>query len=275
MHERVPKDLRAAERAFARRPSMKRVFLALLLLGGCESCLKRTAVEEVTVHPAPSCDEPAEPELLAQGSLMSGPIHRERVIEHFRVEARGCLRAITVRQEWSRQITEVEAVFDDAWNPIQVWKRMSIPGVPEPEQYEDVRLYEFRNEPATMTERNAEGRTHRAFRGGQPNRLVGPGRALITAWIQRADLEVGETDRGMALDVRELFERVDEVALRRDADRYEDDLGREVRVYTVFGRESVFADENNIVIGDLAGLRLATDLGEAPEFRLPQEIVGP
>jgi hypothetical protein len=32
-------------------------------------------------------------------------------------------------------------------------------------------------------------------------------------------------------------------------------LGRTVRVYTVYGRETVFADETDAVIGDLAGLR--------------------
>ncbi len=32
-------------------------------------------------------------------------------------------------------------------------------------------------------------------------------------------------------------------------------MGRTVRVYTFFGKETVFADDNDVVIGDLAGMR--------------------
>ena len=241
----------------------------LMLLGGCESCLKRSEVESVDVHPYPTCGnaegDELESEVLHEGILRSGPISREQVVERYTIERRKCLYVITVRQEWARQVTDVEAVFDDEWNPIRVWKRMGIPGVPNPEQYEDTRLYEFRNEPATMTERNAEGRTHRFFRGGQPTALVGPGRALLTAWIRATALQVGETSRADVLDIREIYERVDEIAIRRDPDRFEESLDRNVRVYTIFGRESVFADDTGLVIGDLSGLRRDEDLeGTAP-----------
>jgi hypothetical protein len=40
----------------------------------------------------------------------------------------------------------------------------------------------------------------------------------------------------------------------RQPDRHEESLGRTVRVYTIYGREAVFTDEHNVVIGDLAGL---------------------
>ncbi len=218
-------------------------------------------------HAYPTCDgEPLpEGELLSEGILRSGPIHQGNVVERYEIRRRGCVYVITVRQEWARQVTDVEAIFDLDWRPIRVWKRMGIPGVPEPERYEDTRLYEFRNEPTTMTEQNADGRAHREFRGGQPTALVGPGRMLITAWIRATNLEVGETARAKVLDVRELYERVDDVAIRRDPDRFEETLGRHVRVYTIFGRESVFADETGLVIGDLAGLRQDQDLeGDAP-----------
>lgn len=249
---------------------MSVVWLACLLVVGCESCLKRSEVASVDVHPYPTCDGQALPEgeVLAEGTLLSGPGSLERVTERYEIRHRGCVNVITVRQEWSRQVTDVEAVFDEEWNPIRAWKRMGIPGVPDPERFVDTRLYEFRNEPATMTERNADGRTHRFFRGGQPTALIGPGRMLLTAWIRATDLQVGETTRGNVLDVRELYERVDEVAIRRDPDRFEETLGRNVRVYTVFGRESVFADETGLVIGDLAGLRRDEDLeGAAPAPR--------
>ena len=224
--------------------------------------MKRSEVASVGEHPYPTCDGEALPEgeLLAEGVLLSGPLSRERVIERYEIRHRGCVNVITIRQEWSRQVTDVEAIFDEDWNPIRVWKRMGIPGVPNPERFEDTRSYEFRNEPATMTELNAEGRTHRFFRGGQPTALIGPGRMLLTAWIRATDLRVGETTRGNILDVREIYERVDEVAIRRDPDRFEESLGRSVRVYTVFGRESVFADESGLVIGDLSGLRREEDL---------------
>ena len=248
----------------------------LMFLLGCESCLARHEEASVETHAYPTCDGQPLPEgeVLAEGVLRTGPTYSQGtpVVERYSLRRRGCVYAITIRQEWARQVTDVEALFDEQWRPIRAWKRMGIPGVPEPEQYEDIRLYELRNEPATMTERNADtadvngGVIHRSFRGGQPTALVGPGRFLLTAWIRAADLEVGETDRGKALDFRELFEKVDDVALRRDADRFEETLGRNVRVYTFFGRESVFTDDDNLVIGDLAGLRRDEDLeGAAPE----------
>ena len=245
----------------------------VLLLGGCESCLKRSEVASVDVHEYPTCDGQPLPEgeVLSAGILRSGPISLEQVVERYEVRRRGCVYVITVRQEWSRQVTDVEAIYDEDWNPIRAWKRMGIPGVPNPEQYEDTRMYEFRNEPATMTESNTDGSTHRFFRGWQPTSLIGPGRMLLTAWIQATNLGVGETTRGITLDGRELYERVGDVALRRDPDRFEEALGRSVRVYTVFGRESVFADETGLVIGDLSGLRRDEDLDDAAPEPLPSD----
>jgi len=60
--------------------------------------------------------------------------------------------------------------------------------------------------------------------------------------------------REHVLDMRELLETLRPVTLRRDPDLYVAALGRTVRVYTVYGRESVFADESDTVIGDLAGM---------------------
>ncbi|MEM1418760.1 MAG: hypothetical protein AAGH15_27945 [Myxococcota bacterium] len=199
---------------------------------------------------------------------------REPVVERYRIEKKNCVYVVTVHQEWFRQIDDVEVVYDLAWKPLRAWKRMTIPGVDEEDGRADTRLYELRNDPPTMSRRAHGELEHRVFQGrdveaGEVVAVVGPGRALLNAWIQKADLEVGEVVRGPVLDFRELVERVDEVALRRDPDRMEETLGRRVRVYTVFGRESVFADDEGWIIGDLAGLRDDRDLDTEPPPALP------
>ena len=115
-----------------------------------------------------------------------------------------------------------------------------------------------------------------------PVAVVGPGRALIGAWIrQHLDLGAGETVRGPVLDFRRPAERIETVALRREDDAVMPDVagpeGR-VRVYTVFGRESVFTDDEGNVLGDLAGLRpdalLDTPAPPALESDEPPDPVG-
>ncbi len=230
--------------------------LALVgLLGGCESCLKRVPADSVEELEYPTCEDGSDAapgELLHAGHLRSGPGMLERVVERYEYRRRGCLVVLTVRQEWSHGVSEVEVVFDEAFRPLRAWKRMTLPGADE---VKDVRRYELRSEPATMTWRGAEGLRHFWFRGGRPVAVIGPGRGVISAWIKsQPDLEVGATVRGSVLDFRDLVERVDEVALRRDRDRAVPGLGK-VRVYTIYGRESIFADEDGWVVGDLAGLR--------------------
>jgi hypothetical protein len=66
---------------------------------------------------------------------------------------------------------------------------------------------------------------------------------------------VGGRTTELVLDFRDMVESLEEAVLRRDPDMYEPSLGRSVRVYTFFGRETVFADEHDVVIGDLAGMR--------------------
>jgi hypothetical protein len=115
-----------------------------------------------------------------------------------------------------------------------------------------------------MTERRGDEVVHREIRGEPPIAVVGPGRALLTAWIRASGLEPGEATRGPVLDMRELFENIDTVALRRDPNRFEESLDREVQVWTVYGRESVFTDADGFPLGDLAGLR-PTDTLDSPE----------
>ena len=43
-----------------------------------------------------------------------------------------------------------------------------------------------------------------------------------------------------------------------------------MRVYTFFGRETVFADEHDVVIGDLAGMRPSDSLTTPEPDALPE-----
>jgi hypothetical protein len=85
--------------------------------------------------------------------------------------------------------------------------------------------------------------------------VIGPGRGIITAWLKRARLPVGAKVKQLVLDFRSMYENLELATLERRPDQFEPAYGKDVRVYTFFGRETVFADENDVVIGDLAGMR--------------------
>lgn len=181
-------------------------------------------------------------------------------------------------------ISDVEVVFDEQFRPLRAWKRMSMPRPPAGRRAPtpDTRLYELRTTPPTMTRQSEDGHEYFTFRAETPVAVVGPGRALIGAWIrQHLDLGAGETVRGPVLDFRRPAERIETVALRREDDAVMPDVagpeGR-VRVYTVFGRESVFTDDEGNVLGDLAGLRpdalLDTPAPPALESDEPPDPVG-
>jgi hypothetical protein len=203
-----------------------------------------------------------EGEVIGEGHLRSGPGSLEQVVEHYEFRRRGCYITLTTRQEWTRGITDAEVIFDEAWRPIRAWKRMTVPGN---DDVADVRRYELRTNPATLVWDGEEGLQRFWFRGGRPTAVMGPGRGVVSAWIKaNPGLEVGQTVRAQLLDFRSLVERVEQIALRRDADRVVPELGGRVRVYTVFGRDTVFTDDEGWVIGDLAGLRPSSVLA-SPE----------
>ncbi len=259
-------------------PSHSILLFVLLITGclaGCEGCLKRAPIDAVDVHPYPTCDGreiPESGEVLVDRVLRPGPTTAgdRTVVEHYRIERRDCVYVATVHQEWIRQTSDVEVVFDAEWRPLRAWKRMTIPGVP-PDGRPDTRLYELRNDPVTLTMVDHEGvRQHRFFRAEAPIAVLGPGRGLVSAWIQaQGEMEVGDVVRGPVLDFRELLEAVEEVALVRQPDRYDETLGQTVRVYTVYGREAVFTDEDGWVVGDLAGLRPSDALDTPMPAALP------
>lgn len=240
--------------------------LLSLSLWGCDGCRKQQPVGAFERLAYPTCDGQPLPagEVVASGHLRSGPLMREQdVVEYFEIRRQACITAVTVRQEWPRAVADLEVLFDRQLRPLRVWKRLTLPGVQG--GMPDLHLYEAGNAPVRMIHRSPAGVVqYFVLPGGRPIAVVGPGRGLLTLWIQAAKLEVGERERGAVLDVRGL-EQVTQAALRRDPDRYEASLHRSVRVYTIFGRESVFADDNDVVIGDLSGLRPDASLDtEAP-----------
>lgn len=237
------------------------------LLGsvGCEGCLRRQPRDHVEVLPYPTCpDGTTGPvRVLAEETLRAGTGHpTPELVEHYRLEERGCLRVLTVRQSWSRQVDDVEVVYDASYRPLRAWKRMTVPAAGARRGLVDVRRYELRVTPATMTLRDAEGVRHYAFRGGTGvTAVLGPGRGVVLPWLRALEARgalptPGSTVRETTLDVRELVERVEPIALRREDDADVPGLGR-VEVYTVYGRESVFVRDGRVV-GDLLGLRPAS-----------------
>ena len=238
-----------------------------LPLAGCRR--KHVPVARATELPYPTC--PAGPlpagEVLTERTLRAAPNALEPdVVERFSVTRRDCLTVFTARQDWHMNVSEIEVVYDARGIPLRAWKRMTIPGARNGEGAADTRRYELRT-PEVVITRAAPNhpRGFELLRGGVPSAVIGPGRGLLTMWIQRARLQVGQRVRETVLDMRELVEKIRPVTLRREPDMTHPEIGRRVRVYTVYGRETVFTDENDVVIGDLGGMRPADRVpGPAP-----------
>jgi hypothetical protein len=105
--------------------------------------------------------------------------------------------------------------------------------------------------------------------GARVGAIVGPGRGIITAWLKRERLPVGGKTSELVLDFRDMIESLEMGTLERQEDLYEPSLGRRVRVYTFFGRETVFADDDDVVLGDLAGMRPSGSLSTPEPEPLP------
>jgi hypothetical protein len=231
----------------------------MVALAGCDDCRGRVPIDEVERLPYPDCGEGPLPEgeVVASGHLRAGPYMRDpNVVERFEVRRRDCLTIVTVRQEWRVRTADVEAVFDTEFRPLRVWKRMMDPSLEDPVAKADIRLYELRVDPPTLTWRAPSGEVqYRMLKGGRPEALVGPGRGVLTPWLWRADLAPGEKSRLPVLDFRKDIETVSPVTLHRNPDQHDEIMDRTVRVYTVFGREPIFADDENVVVGDMMGMR--------------------
>lgn len=237
--------------------------VALASLAGCE-CEggPRQRLAEVPELPVPVCAE-GEPTSIEERVLRAGPHMQQRdVVEHFELRDHApptgprC-RVIRVRQEWSLGTADLDVVFDADGLPLRVWRRTTIPDASGPLGHLDLRVFDLRQTPVCLAHRASNGdREGVALRGARPRAVIGPGRGLLTAWIQRADLAVGEQVREPVLDMREPVALIRDVTLRREVDRDVEDLGR-VRVYTIYGREAVYTDDEGVIVGDLMGLRPA------------------
>ncbi|MFT3921893.1 MAG: hypothetical protein QM778_05105 [Myxococcales bacterium] len=227
-------------------------------LAGCKRFERKHVpvekVEELGYPTCPGSTGAASDELVAEQHLRSGPAHTDKgIVERYSIQRRDCLFAVSVRQEWPMGTADVEVLYDKDMMPLRIWKRMTLPGLPDAGEKADIRRYDLRTDPVSMKRRQMSGAIDfELLKGGHPVVVIGPGRGLISMWIKRAKLKVGEKVRELAIDVRGL-EKIGLVTLRREDDMVHDVLGP-VRVYTFYGREAVFTDEHDVVIGDLAGL---------------------
>ncbi len=244
-----------------RTPHSRRALAALSIAfviasGGCRR--KHVSVASVPELGYPTCDGAPLPagDVVAAEHLRAGPTSLDaNVDERYELRRRGCAYVATVRQEWPLGTADVEVVFDANLMPLRAWRRETIPGSHRADGSAEIRRYEMRTPEVTIKRRGPEGVSYEVLRGPHPRAVIGPGRGLLTAWIRRAHLSVGQRVREPVLDIREIVERLGEVTLRREPDMFVDWLGRNARVYTIYGREPIFADENDNVIGDLAGMR--------------------
>lgn len=241
--------------------SVSLIVLALVALTGCKRFQrKHIPVESLPELAYPSCPGGDQEVELAEEHLRSGPAHNDKsIVERFTITQRGCLFVFSGRQEWPLGTTDVEVVYDAQLTPLRIWKRMTVPHLPNAGAKAELRRYELRTKPVGIKRRAPNGSvSYEQLKGEPPLAVVGPGRGLISMWLRRAKLREGEKVRHPIIDVRAL-EKIEDVTLMREPDMMHPDLGK-VRVYTFYGRETVFANEQDTVIGDLAGLRPSATL---------------
>jgi len=260
------------------------VALALALALPVAGCKRR----HVPVDASPELGYPACEDIggrdagtvVAQGHLRAGPLSQEKnVAESFELQRTACGYLLRSRQEWPLAISDVEVFYDAGLTPLWAWKRMTIAGSRRADGNADIRRYELRTGEVFIKRRDAEGRVtqEKLLPGGRMaapveahvGAVVGPGRGLITAWLKRAKLPVGGKVHELVLDFREMVEMLEIASLERNPDQFEPSLGRTVRVYTFFGRETVFADQDDVVIADLAGMRPSDSLSTPEPEPLP------
>lgn len=234
--------------------------LALALCGASACKRQHYAADSLPELPYPTCEGPTE--TLYESVLTSGATDtRMPIVERFRWERRGCYFAAVVRQEWPAQIADVEVLYDQEQRPLRAWRRHTMPRSPRPDGGADTKSYELRTTPIGIRHKGPSGvvdhETLRADRAAEV--VVAAGRGVVGVWLQRAKLAVGEKVKAGVLDVRGV-EKLEQGSLERLPDQRVDALGGVVRVYTFLGKETVYADENDRVVGDLAGL---VDAGRA------------
>jgi hypothetical protein len=257
------------------------LFAIIAALCGCRR--KHVRVEAVPELGYPACVDggAADPgTLVAGGHIRSGPISNDKnVDERFELRRTSCGYTFVTRQEWPADISDVEVRYDANLTPFWAWKRMTLAASPRPDGDADIRRYELRTGDVFIKRRGAEGSItfeHLLPGGRMPvpvgarvGALIGPGRGILTVWLKRAKLRAGDRTDELVLDFRGMLESLEIASLARDADRFEPSLGKTVRVYTFYGQETVFTDDDNVVIGDLAGMRPSEALSTPEPAPLP------
>jgi hypothetical protein len=248
----------------------RRVALATVLVLLAAGCKRRHVPVDIAPELGyPACGDSGAADrgsVIAQGHLRAGPASQEKVVvERFELSRTACGYTLRSRQEWPLAISDIEVHYDAGLAPLWAWKRMTIAGSRRADGNADIRRYELRTGEVFIKRRDAQGKLtqEKLLSGGRISvpegarvgAVVGPGRGVITAWLKRAKLPVGGKVRDLVLDFREMVEELEIATLERSPDQFEPSFGKTVRVYTFFGRETVFADENDVVIGDLAGMR--------------------
>jgi hypothetical protein len=252
-----------------------------LALTGCKR--KHVPVEQVPELGYPSCTSDgavAEGDVVGAGHLRSGPSSQEQdVDERFELRRTPSGYVLRSRQEWPLDISDVEVHFDATLTPIWAWKRMTLAASNRPDGNADIRRYELRTGEVFIKRRDQNGEVFREklLPGGRMRvppgaklaAVIGPGRGVITAWLKREKLPVGGKVSELVLDFRAMIESLEQATLVRNPDQFEPSLGRTVRVYTFFGRDTVFADDDDVVVGDLAGMRPSDSLPTPAPPALP------
>ncbi|MDB4985349.1 MAG: hypothetical protein JWN04_527 [Myxococcaceae bacterium] len=232
-----------------------------LSLVGCERIKdrftkKHVAIEQLKDLGYPSCDGKVlgRAHVLGEELIRSGPTHSDKyIVERYGIYDNACQVIFSSRQEWPLGTTDFEVVYDRELTPLRIWKRMTVPMLPDAGDKAEIRSYELRSSPVGIKRSTAGTVSYEQLYGGRPRAVIGPGRGSISIWIRRAKLQAGQKIREPIIDVRAL-EKIELVTLMREPDMVHPELGK-VRVYTYYGRETVFADQNDMVIGDLAGMR--------------------
>jgi hypothetical protein len=255
--------------------------LAVVLAVGCKR--KHQPVDAVPELGYPACaDGGAEDRgtTVARGRIRSGPVSNDKtVVEQFELRRTSCGYTFESRQEWPLDISDVEVRYDGTLTPIWAWKRMTMAASQRPDGSADIRRYELRTGDVFIKKRDPahplvlehllpSGRM-KVPAGARVGAVIGPGRGVITAWLKRAKLKVGEKTDDLVLDFRSMVEALEIASLERNPDQFEPSFGRTVRVYTFYGQDTVFADDDDVVIGDLGGLRPSDTLSTPEPPPLP------
>ena len=223
---------------------------------GCKGP-KRKTVDHVERLAYPDCGRGELPvgEVLASGVLRPLGTRTVGYVERFEVRRRDCLVIGTARIETPFELVDLEIIYDAAGKPLRVWRRNTLAVTREPNGTPDIALYELRGAIPTLTHRKPDGTVeYQTLAGGRPVAVITRSRGLLTSWIQSAQLDVGQSEHDVIIDLDTADLIRADVMLRREPDLVRPEVGRSVRVYTVYGRDAVFTDEAGVVVGDLAGL---------------------